>query len=176
MILGTNYSVDSPLGEVVPVAFLRVAKVTLTNDQIKKLPTTPITIIPAPGPNKSLIVPLTLGFGFGHLLLDWTANYTNLDAQLSINFENVGAPYVNLSSSLSQQFLAWGEDVVWQIGFSDFGGSGSGLQSMSFMNNQPVRISITNGVSGNLTGGHANNTLTISLLYNILNLVTGAYE
>jgi hypothetical protein len=68
------------------------ASVTLTNAEIKALPTTPISIVAAPGAGK-MIVPV-----FGYVLSDLTTAYSGIDA-------NTEVPNIWLSSVPSPNYL-----------------------------------------------------------------------
>lgn len=81
---------------------------------------------------------------------------------------------------LANQFLAWGEggaaNPIWLLSpFADVTAGASAYNSLSDFQNQPLMFRMTNGAVGNLTGGHASNTLTVSVPYSVLDVTTGVY-
>jgi len=137
------------------------ATVTLTDAQIKALPTTPIEIVAAPGANKITLISSII------LHLDWTADYTNIAG-------------INVVGALS------GTNNGYMGGLLESAGDVSGLlangqDSFAFL--FPVSNSyIDNGLindafylkslnnSGNYTGGNAANTLKVTVYYIVVDL------
>lgn len=158
---------------VVPV-FSRT--VELTNAQILALPTTPFDLVPAPGIGK-LILPVAAYFH-----LDPTGgSYTNI-ASASWILRNAGGVFSDVVSS---------RDFLGQNGYEPCGkfsmanitaGTGdlSG-RNVSYDDLSPdtANLALTladnvggtaNGGNGNYTGGNAANTLTVTVLYSIINV------
>ena len=142
---------------------LRSATLTLTDAQIKALPTTPISFITAPGTGRR-IIPVK-----GQWRADTSAGaYTNIDATLaklrlvygatvalaSAEVMDDGAPgaFTSLLGGAAVKSVGlhyWDEDPV----------------AVSSVENAAVQVSIDNSASGNLTGGNAANSLRVTLLF-----------
>ena len=71
---------NSLYAQAVNTNYLCKADIALTNAQIIALPTTPITVVAAPGANK-ILIPWT-----AFLHLTWVADYTNIDASSQLQF------------------------------------------------------------------------------------------
>lgn len=142
--------------------------VTLTDGQIKALPTTSVTIIPAPGANK-VILPIAAFYW-----LTWHADYATIDAAVSFALGNIAG---SLQESLGQVsgLLASGESAGAVVGPGLQVGSNRvmGLSGMltSDIVNQPLILSALNNTSGNFTGGDASNVLTVTVLYAVISIV-----
>lgn len=114
------------------------ASVTLTNAQIKALPTTPVEIVPAPGVGR-MVIPIVAVLSCDAR----AASYTNFHTTTEVN----AAPF------LSSIYLAWDaannfNDATGPaiVGYSD---SSGGL-----LKSQKVNVVILNGVSGGLLFVH----------------------
>lgn len=150
--------------------------VTLTNAQIKALPTTAVEIVPAPGANRIV-------YPFGAFLhLNWIADYTNIDADAQIKL-------VVLSSDL---LIALREDTQSQVTSLLAGGGPDGTNALtgvqflkktaadvfsgnsgfydSDIMNKSVVLSAYNGSSGNFTGGNVGNSLQATVLYTVIDV------
>lgn len=150
------------------VTFL-MQSVMLTDAETKALPTTPVTIVPAE--IGILLYPL-----FAHARMQWVADYTNIDAsalfqvRLGASSETL-IPLSNaVGSSVSALLAGGGPDgthAFFSPRFSTAGGAFSSLANFydSDVVNQPIMAIIDNGLSGNLTGGNAGNSLSIEAYY-----------
>ncbi len=143
-----------------------VVKITLTDAQIKALPTTAVAIVAAPGAGKRLFVTR------GLWRADTTAGaYTNLDATLSklrlvYSSGTVGAseeiiddpatPISNLTTFL-------GTAATTEVGL--FYWEDDGPHVASAVENLGINVNMDNNGSGNLTGGNAANSLVIWFEY-----------
>lgn len=148
---------------------LHQKSMTLTDAQIKALPTTKIVLIPSLGDNSNkVIVPLISG---SVVAFNCVANYVNSTASSKIK----------LSIDVWDTTLAW--EFAPQIGLDNFLTYGNGKFALWQVIESQVSLTSTEGQfkaefssplyleisgnSGNLTGGHANNTLTITIGYYI---------
>jgi hypothetical protein len=170
---------------------LRSATLTLTDSQIKGLPTATATapvIVPAPGAGK-MVVPF-----FSHWFADTTAGaYTNLQTVTSsnpagctlylawdaANHYNDASGFVDASSMLGSPRKSWGyvgpdSNNVIQIGL--FGESlplpefAGGFDITAGYENADLNVVGQNNFPsnlGNFTGGNAANTLTVTVYYAI---------
>ncbi len=172
-------------GDRIQVGAVQLAEIfqvttTLTNAQIKALPTTPITLVAAPGAS-FVIVPM------GGLLFAKTTGgaYTNIHAAgflttdvggVNLSLANVpnDAAITNASAVRLTDLLGGAANKCAYLvtyadteGLSDWGTVPT-ILSTSAVANTALKISIGNGGAGALTGGHAANTLTVVLTYQII--------
>jgi hypothetical protein len=131
--------------------------VTLTDDQIKALPTTPVEILAAPGTNR------VFSFISATMLLNSSAVYTNV-ASAAVQFR-LSAGGQNFASYLVADNSLDTDTGIFQFNFqaSAFG---------EVLSNSAVNLELVNPILGDLTGGNAANTLTVSVIYKILPLPT----
>lgn len=159
---------------------LQSATVSLTDAQIKALPTTPITIASAPGSGLAL-VPL-----YGGLLSQTTAGaYTNIDAA-GYTEVLVGSSALILSNVPNDTLITNGSTtrLTQLLGSTtpryaplvpymdtedvDQWGPIPHLVDTAAITNLPLTIDIVNGGSGNLTGGNAANALRVMVVYAVV--------
>lgn len=151
------------------------AKVTLTNAQVLALVTTPVEIIPAPGANKAAVIrSVTIK------LKDYAADYTNIDPAAVIR---IADPATFLSAvtflkesanSAVSNLLAFGSDTIAIVNqYSPINSSesvGFFTGNATDFENKGMSIFLTNGGSGNLTGGDAAQSLVVIADYYIADL------
>lgn len=157
--------------------------VTLTDAQIKALPTTGIQIVAAPGANK--MIDATHYYVHSSIV----DPYTNIDAEADLVFYyesgffiHAGIPndsaesLTHLSDTLGLSLLV----RVWRS--ESFAGAEPAYENLpnpvddSSRNNKPITLQADNQGDGNFTDGNAANTLRVTALYTVLNLSTGEYE
>lgn len=156
------------------IGVLKVATVTLTDAQIKALPTTPVQVVAAPGVGK-IAVPIMALVG-----LAWTADYTNISADSTFDFFWLPAgaqPFNSLfeadTSSVSSLLAGGGNAYAMssplQLGWT---AAAPGLSvpraTGDFMGGTNVvdaNISVFITNSGDLTGGNAANSLKVTVWY-----------
>ncbi len=167
-------------------SFLHQATVTLTDAQIKALPTTGVQIVAAPGPNK-MIVPA----GFLWLYLHWADDYTNIGDASHLDlfygtskasalgglFESVGSEVSNLLADGADHpaYLTMRPRVDIVSGIVSSRGQFADDPGMT---NAAMTIKASNSGShtGDFTGGAAGNSLVVSLPYYIFNTSSGVFE
>lgn len=160
---------------------LRVARVVLTDAQIKALPTTAITLIAAPGAGLTS-VPIAY-----YLVMKAAASYTNINANVFLWARYAGilseaSGYLGNDSGIAAvtqftDFFAFGAGEkrypLPPTYFDDRGAAnGWGLIGDFFGNaveNAAIELAVDNGGSGNLTGGNVANTLSVHVIHALLN-------
>lgn len=132
--------------------------VTLTDAQIKALPTTPIQIVAAPGANKYI------KYAGAVLVLDVTSGvYTNLNTS-AMNLLRTGQN--PLTVDFSGAYLE-DDSNVWV--YQDTSVNNDGIPVvLSELENLAIEISSQN--TGNLTGGNAANTLKVTVYYVVVDI------
>jgi hypothetical protein len=161
------------------VITIKRASVTLTNAQVKALPTTPIQIVAAPGVGM-IVVPFYAWFA-----VNWTADYTNINALARIGVGYSGA----LASVLAQFYETTGDvsnllaDGASHSGFLSSNSTpfdtGNGVLALSGVGqfhdepgviNTALEIFAANPTAGNFTGGNASNTIKVTVLYTTIDV------
>jgi hypothetical protein len=161
-----------PLGAAEQTVYSRTT--TLTDAQIKALPTTSIELVPAPGVGQA-IMPM-----FALLLLDTTVNYYDnvaatailqVDRLNPLDEAKMGAGATGSVSGLLQAgapyyavlLLKQIQPTVNTAHMYGSMGSSDDLQDAIFLR-------ATNGAAGNFTQGHANNVMEVTLHYTVVDL------
>ncbi len=164
------------------VGILHRAIVALTNAQVKALPTTPITLIAAPGSGNRLR-PLAVSYSFA----TGSGAYTNIDATYADLHLMLGTDYVGYGPvddastipplTLVTSVLGTAATRIFDQGMppqqgTPVAGSAGYVQTIAFYNrnqqeNAALMIAMDNNGTGNLTGGNAANTLTVTIYYAI---------
>lgn len=140
-------------------SMIQLKTLTLTNAQIKALPTTPIEAIPAPGPGKQVVPWLAF------CRLDSGGAYTNFDMStlLALAYEESS----NSILATSAPDLLLGSSVDYNLQLAPASGTGD---VDAVVVDAPVMLKFANGSSGNLTGGNAANALTIQIYYGTIDV------
>lgn len=158
-------------------ADIRQLSITLTDAEVKTLPTASVELIPTPGTNRFILV------FFAHAHLEWIADYTNIDAASLINLtigtsETVWPLRQSIGSGVSALLAGGGPDGTHAFFSPRFAAGAAHSDSFSATSNLydadivnlPLTISLNNGGAGNLTGGDAGNALKVTLLYTIIDI------
>ncbi len=167
------------MGRLIMLPFRTVRKtVTLTNAQIKALPTTPITIVASAGAGTIL---LPVGYKYQ---ARFTTDYTNADIGATLQVRFAGD---NGSQLGPGRFIAQGPQ--WSMGVVGFNNQRSlraqlaadWAFSLLGFDDTALTVAMANASLGNLTGGHSSNTLAVSIDYialdnpAVLRTVTGQW-
>jgi hypothetical protein len=155
---------------------LRVTTVTLTDAQVKALPTTPITLVAAPGSGQR-IVPLLID-----LLGSFAGGaYTNIDttdaalvAQLggvdisSRVANNSTESLTDLSSLLGTAAKTQATLVQWAPTDVALGSVAHAVAAATTLINAALTLTVDNNGAGVLTGGNGANTLKATVFYSVV--------
>ena len=156
------------------VNYIWQATAALTDAQIKASPTTAVQVIAAPGAGKMLIFPGNLVSPT--LVMTMAAVYTNVNAGAKLEFD---LDILNTEYYTAADFFGvdWAPGAVWSPSIANGAGEGgtvtNPIQNTSFMVNAPLLFSIGNAGSGVLTGGHASNSLLVTIPHFVLDTTTG---
>lgn len=145
---------------------IRKATITLTDAQIKALPTTGVVLVPAPGAGFVLRPYLVV------LVTNLAAAYTNVDASGVGFFVDDGAgdlttycPHATFLGNTARRIATMGPYVVTDDS------SGSGVVprlSLAASEDSPLILFSSNAAAGDYTGGDAANTITATVLYAVI--------
>jgi len=151
--------------------YLSRATVTLTDAQIKALPTTAVELVAAQGAAK-LIVPLSAVVQF-----NYTDAYTNIAATAALFIQvggNVGLATLDeaAGNGVTSLFDS-GEDytaILPQKGFVSGTSTYGTVRASLEVAEQNLSVKMTNAAQGALTGGNAANTLRVSVYYVVVDV------
>lgn len=161
-----------------------VASVTLTNAQIKALPTTGVQVVAAPGSGKWLRL-----IGVTYSTDTAAGAYTNVnptyaDIHIDLGGGTYAGGYVATDPSVTPalatvaNMLTYAQQTVVQgLPYAEgYGGyTGVGYVSTpaplrSAVENKALNVAADNSGSGNFTGGHAANSLKVTIYYAVESL------
>lgn len=155
---------------------LRTATVTLTDAQIKSLATGEVDLVPAPGAGKMNV----LLFAVAKIAL--AASYTNVDALAFIGIGPSGgavsstlidvSPYLTDFGSVPNSLLHFEPQVITTTAALDTPTYARGYSNIvAAEENLALTIKGDNNGDGAFTGGDAANTMTITVVYVVIDLV-----
>ena len=147
---------------------LSLTRATLTDAQVKAVPTTPVTVIAAPGAGKAIMI-LTAWMRLDARGGAYT-NLTGLEVQLNYGaaaLAPASAAYVEASQGAFADASA--AHVLGSFDDQTEGPQASWMAEIATVTNSPVTVFFS-GTTGNLTGGNAANSLTVDVLYHVLTL------
>ena len=143
-------------------------KTTLTDAQIKALPTTPVEVVPAPGAGKMLLLnQVSIVYPASSVM----NSYDNIDAGATYvsviygsDYQEEGSGYVNDIGRLFEQPGNIFKVKPFNIDGVDW------VTIASPVENQGFFLYADNNASNNLTGGDPANTLEVTVFYSIVDL------
>lgn len=138
--------------------YLSLTAKKLTDAEIKALPTTGIEIIPTYGDNK-IIIPVS-----AHVHFKSTVAYTNLAANLIFALLRGTAGGNILLADMLDAGLGAAVNTDWNMIEQQV------MDLPADIINKALNLKLTNGASGNLTGGASTNELTVTVAYFVLHV------
>jgi hypothetical protein len=141
--------------------------VTLTDAQIKALPTTPVETVATPGAGK-ILLPLSVTYH-----ANFAAAYTNVDPTAAVHVIFDGGSVLEFGRGL---FLAqagqWAHGNVGYFRRGQLDGQANAALAFAHagLDDTALTIAIDNNSAGVLTGGNSANTLTVQTRYIVLDL------
>lgn len=142
---------------------IKQARRVLTDEQIKALPSTPIDIVPSPGANR-ILVPVTV-----LVVVSKVAIYTNVDAGASLymGYESSGAATTGPGNT-DGHFVFDTDTIPLLVPQPiDFGVTSDALSNYTDL---ALTLIGFNTGAGDFTGGDAANTLTVTVLYMVVDV------
>jgi hypothetical protein len=140
--------------------------VTLTDAQIKALPTSAVEVIPAPGAGKYIVVLNTF------VALNTSAGaYGNLSGatcKLFLNYSVAEDPITQPADENSDLFF--GTAAVSYTPLATIGSNNAWSFIMNNLVNDAVELGLDNAGAGALTGGNAANTMTVTVVYIVIDV------
>jgi hypothetical protein len=163
-LIAPGASLSGDEADMSDVVAIRRASVTLTNAQIKALPSTPIDLVSAVA--DAVLLPIS-----AFLRLEWTASYTNINAGCYISVLPNGSGSIlkildetGAVGARVQDLLGADESRIAVLA-ADIG---TGRDATWV--NVPIQITCDNAGAGNFTGGNAANSLVVTVIYTVLSV------
>ena len=139
-----------------------VGNALLIDAEIKTLMTTGITVIPAPGVGKVIVVETVF------MLIRKTAVYTNVNAAADVWLEYTGGGILTVGPDTTSGHLVFDADTTPQVVEQVVNIATEG--ALTNYENLPIQVKAANAAAGSFTGGDINNRLGIAVLYKIIAL------
>ena len=168
----TDLLSDANAGSGATTVTVYQLKTTLTDAQIKALPTTYVELVPAPGAGKllvfhrALIVSKTIGGAYTNVDAqnalvvvygDWEVEAGTLVPMSQVAANKLGFMTIGTTDDLRASWTTYQQDKL-----ADF--------YMDDLANMPFKLVAGNGSAGDFTGGNAANTLEVTVFYSIVDL------
>jgi hypothetical protein len=163
-------STQAPITNAFNIQTVYSETVTLTDAQIKTLPTTPITVVPAPGEGFA-VFPVSASIIGNNM----AAVYTNKDATAQILI-SMGAGELTVLAPGDAYYLGdnadeWFGDCPPLLAVPEAAGQATGYgYYRDQIENKAISVWASNGALGNLTGGNAANSMQVTVHYKIITL------
>lgn len=168
MVVGEGYVWELESEDCLPLLFVRQRSTVLSNAQIKALPTTAVEVLPPPAENQAYVLVSATFLG------TFPVSYGSLEGQgfgedLQIYYDgDGGGGRVSEGTGLSGFFDA---DPDYQILVT----VGPGQYFPRPPLNAKFTVRVTNGGSGDFTGGNDANTMVVTIAYLVIDLTTGQF-
>lgn len=152
--------------------------VTLTDAQIKTLPSAPVVIVPATQvlDYSGLPSQLPLPVAFSVVIDTIAGAYTNVDGG-AFYVIAIGSDWSTNGMEADQNLMAGLQNAVNQVGIANsFNNTlaGAFIQPLNIragdILDNALAIALSNGGAGDLTGGNAANSMTVTVLYTIVDI------
>lgn len=165
-----------------PFAHMYQARASIPNTTFKTLPTSPITVVPAPGSGQ-IVIPL-----YGSMIIDARAGAYTVSVDATLNLVSAGTTAyllgpVSITSITSQASIMYlpfpANGGLTQV---DEANNLAGLTTNGMVSSANITLAdkaliLRDNFLGvaNYTGGHANNSVVINVIYVIFDMVTGLF-
>ena len=134
------------------------ATVTLTDAQIKALPTTAIDVVPAQGAN-TVIAPVLVT-----VITNLVTAYTNrANSLLIVSYQKPSGTPISFAETLSTSI-----PLVAATGLGFITPASFGTSQRTDIDNRALQIRADNLGAGDFTGGNASNAMKVTVLYTVV--------
>jgi hypothetical protein len=139
-----------------------VSSALLIDAEIKTLMTTGVTVVPAPGVGRVIVVEAVF------MLIRKTAVYTNVNAAADVWLEYTGGGILTVGPGTTNGHLVFDTDTTPQVVEQTVNIAAEG--ALTNYENLPIQIKAANAAAGAFTAGDINNRLGVAVLYKIIPL------